>query len=150
VIPAIAEALARCASRYGVSSVRVADEPIDSCDWIEHPRFDFLCEVAQQSHIVRGIYSQHGIASATQFAGLSCMGADATLQRYSAAIARAKSSDSTIEIMVHPGFRCPAREPFDDFSRSIDREHELALLCSDEMQQLLREQRVRVCSWDEV
>jgi len=58
----------------------------------------------------------------------------------------------TCELMVHPGYRCQGYggcgEPAgpDDFARSDEREHELAVLKSDTLKEFYLTQHFKLCS----
>ena len=59
----------------------------------------------------------------------------------------------TVELMVHPGYRCPELSSggcgvgADDFAMSSDREHEMFVLCGDEMIEFYKQQGINLISW---
>lgn len=89
--------------------------------------------------------------------GAACDSAPAPAATPAAACAR----PLLMELMCHPGHAVPAGTPpsaagcgqpegADDFAMSSDREHELAVLCSAELGEGLRERGVRIVTWPQL
>jgi chitin disaccharide deacetylase len=135
VIPSVAQVIAPLLTSFGIRSVRL-------------PQFcgsgalsAFLKGVCEQATTSKSFYEEQGLVLPPGFIGLDLMG-NGDLRELRRALKETSSTD--IEWMCHPGFVC---ESADEFSRSPGREHELALILSSELKQLLEDEGVQITSF---
>lgn len=102
---------------------------------LDAKRRELYAAVSEQCDAAADVFRGAGMVWPDTFVGYTVMGADCTPARVLDAVRRAKSSGSTsCEVMVHPGLRVLADDAAgcgagaDEFSRSADRETELATL----------------------
>lgn len=142
VIPALSETISFVLQRNGVTSVRIPaeeeeesvfDGAVQQIDRLG----DFLSQVSRDASISRETYQRRGIESSERFVGLRLMGNQLSLGRLltnlQAVVQREREqrkgnnkeccdNSMVIEWMVHPGFLSLGYG--DDFSQSMEREHE--------------------------
>ena len=171
VLPGLREVFAEECAAAGVRWVRVpelhaaeAGAPALAAD---AGRAAFVRGVAADCAAARALFAAHGLRSSSAFAGYAIGGAACSVRAVldvCAAVAATRddaqaASDSAgtpdLEVMFHPGFVVPrgalsglgAADSGDDFSRSQDREVELAVLTSSELLRELATQGVTLSGW---
>jgi predicted glycoside hydrolase/deacetylase ChbG (UPF0249 family) len=140
VVPGLSESIARVLGRRGVKTTRIPEQP-DPCDADPTPA-TFHAEVTQQARAARAIYAAHGVRSSDRFSGLQLMGY-AMSERALRSVVRA-CGDESLELMSHPGY---ASQVGDAFNRSLEREHELRVLCARPLQFEIEAGEVRFLSF---
>ncbi|BHF74128.1 hypothetical protein SprV_0401721200 [Sparganum proliferum] len=158
VLPGVREVLARLLPRHGVRWIRVPEEALliggisddELAGLVDQSALTFYREVSDQAAVARPIFQSAGLRCTDAFVGMLTMGRNLTadnLRRSLAAILK-RSHAPTVELMTHPGYPLMEADPAnqgcadslgpDDFSRSIDRAHEMAVLQSREFSEVLR------------
>lgn len=143
VITGVCEALAQAMSEKNIDVVRIpVEKDIEKGAWLEKDLLEFFKNVIQDSLAAKSVFQKYGIFFTDSFLGLTTMGKHMTIQRLQDHLKPLTStltsqvwlkSPPTCELMVHPGYRtrliggCGATGP-DDFSQSVDREHEMDML----------------------
>eukprot|EP01114_Cavostelium_apophysatum_P018981 TRINITY_DN5985_c0_g2_i1.p1 TRINITY_DN5985_c0_g2~~TRINITY_DN5985_c0_g2_i1.p1 ORF type:complete len:296 (-),score=51.93 TRINITY_DN5985_c0_g2_i1:38-925(-) len=153
--PRIAGALADVFKHKGIFRTRIPFEAglANSYPWMQGKQLEFLSQVTRYATAARTTYHERGIHTTDFFMGLGLMGANSTPERIRevfskiAASNAASSSKVTVEWMVHPGRS--QQVGGDDFSRSADREHEMKILRSPELHDILKEFNVKIVSWND-
>ncbi|KAL7054179.1 hypothetical protein AAHC03_026508 [Spirometra sp. Aus1] len=158
VLPGVREVLARILPRHGVRWIRVPEEALliggisddELAGLVDQSALTFYREVSDQAAVARTIFQSAGLRCTDAFAGMLTMGRNLTadsLRRSLTAILK-RSHAPTVELMTHPGYPLTETGPEnqgcadslgpDDFSRSIDRAHEMAVLQSSEFSEVVR------------
>jgi chitin disaccharide deacetylase len=126
--PAISTAVVRAAASRGISHVRIPCEPlgINPGDW--------RATLKKVGLLISVRLSRRGTANqAPRFFGISLQGAKSFASRLFALIARLPPG--TNELMTHPGYTDATLTGFDSYA--LERENELAVLCTREFRELL-------------
>jgi predicted glycoside hydrolase/deacetylase ChbG (UPF0249 family) len=169
VLPGLREVFAEECAAAGVRWVRVpelhaaeAGAPALAAD---AARAAFVRSVAAECAAARALFAAHGLRSSTAFAGYAIGGAACSVRAVldvCAAVAAtldpqaARADVPDLEVMFHPGFVVPRgaasglgpADSGDDFSRSQDREAELAVLTSHELVRELAARGVMLSGWE--
>ena len=134
VAPAVREALAAVFAAAGVRVTRVPQE-------VKPPRsLCPLCSVVDvEAEEARAVFAAHGISSCESFVGLSLCGVDYSADDLLNAVrTQMEQGVRSCEVMVHPGEAHTKGTPWDDFSGSEARRHELDVLSSTGLRRRLR------------
>lgn len=168
VLPTVAEAVATVA----VETRLPYELELAGCTWIQPPqRMKFYDEVTRlASRAALTTYARRGTRYPDAFVGLSTMGLDMAHGHLVKALQLAFTAESThaahathataaadttasrtVELMTHIGFKSRQSDlgcglGADDFSRSGDREFELAMITSHGFKNWLREQNIELVS----
>ena len=106
--------------------------------------------IAARSLDAKEVFERHGVHTAAAFVGMDFMGALMVEEDLKEVLAAVFDLHRSCEFMVHPGKApcCAESDGFtgesfaDEFSRSLEREHELKVLQSDGMQKFYEENNV--------
>lgn len=153
VMPGVRKVFAEVMQRKGIKWTRV---PHEICDTNECS--DTLRYVLANCKASADVFTFHDLRFTASFVGISVMGRNMSLDRLSSAIAcnieHATSDNNACELMVHPGYVCKGiggcGSGPDDFSKSEDREYEMALLQSSEWKNFISSKRFLVCSFNDL
>ncbi|THD20752.1 YdjC (Bacterial) [Fasciola hepatica] len=150
VLPVIVPVIARLLPRHHVPWIRVPEENADNFKQMEitNPESTwFFRTVSSEATKACPAFVTSGLKRTKAFIGMSLMGSHQTIDGISDCLSRVSSTEDTVEFMAHPGFPLLASSTDDGgcgdsggpdaFSCSSDREHEMQLLCSDELRNLL-------------
>ena len=134
VAPAVREALAAVFAAAGVRVTRVPQEVKPSRSLCP------LCSVVDvEAEEARAVFAAHGISSCESFVGLSLCGVDYSADDLLNAVrTQMEHGVRSCEVMVHPGEAHTKGTPWDDFSGSAARRHELDVLSSTGLRRRLR------------
>jgi len=162
VVPEVSAVFASVLASNGVSETRLpVDLGVDHCQYFTADERAFKQGIVQQCELARVHFSSHSLRCADCFTGIATMGERMSAKALQEEILRAVNSvctgdtlqDSvTCELMVHPGYRCQSAERggcgngSDGFAMSADREHEMNVLCSQEMAEFYRDNNVKLVS----
>jgi predicted glycoside hydrolase/deacetylase ChbG (UPF0249 family) len=130
-VPALAKILAPILASAGVRTTRIPEQ--HEVRVHDPATAGFYRGVARDGAASRPVYARERIGSTEAFIGLDLMGRASGVEAIGMALADLPDAAS-IELMCHPGF---VGTGGDEFNRSPDREHELGVLCSDEMRALI-------------
>ncbi|MBX3272957.1 MAG: ChbG/HpnK family deacetylase [Sandaracinaceae bacterium] len=140
-VPALAELLAPVLAEAGVKSTRIPEQREVRVEDPDKARF--YRSVADDGARARAIFARAGVGSTEAFVGLDLMGAAASPERLRDAVA-ACAGAASVELMCHPGY---VGVSWDDFNRSPEREHELAVLLAHPFAPLVATGAVRLASF---
>uniref|UniRef100_A0A183TBX6 Carbohydrate deacetylase n=1 Tax=Schistocephalus solidus TaxID=70667 RepID=A0A183TBX6_SCHSO len=163
VLPGVREVLSRLLPRHGVRWIRIPEEALlvsgmpdhELAGLVDQSALKFYREVSDQASAARPIFQAAGLRCTDAFVGMLTMGRNLTansLKRSLTAILKLHQlggeASPTIELMTHPGYPLKEADPVnqgcaaqlgpDDFSRSLDRAHEMAMLQSREFGEVVR------------
>lgn len=156
VIPVVAGVLAELLPKYRIRFIRCPMEslpiPIPTASdagAAAHPVLPsgqraFFDEIVGHAATARALWARHGLHSSSDFIGLQLMGHHNTRDRLHRTLRGLQAG--VTEYMCHPGH---ASTIGDAFSQSRERDHELEMLCDQEMQQLLVDEQIHLASWNE-
>jgi predicted glycoside hydrolase/deacetylase ChbG (UPF0249 family) len=155
VHPMFAECIARQASRFGVKYIRA---PFDRYILaMSNPQL-FYQTVVEQTRTARTVFDRYDLRYPSYFIGLTTMGQALTYENLEKCFQTFTSDEisSIAELMCHPGYPseesiggCGTGQP-DEFSCSLDRQHEFDMLSSDKFQQLLTEYRIHLGTYADI
>lgn len=170
VLPGISKTLAEILSQQGIKSVRLpAELDLEECTWLPENSVNFYKSVSTQSLEAGPCFAFHGIEYPDRFLGMSCMGKYMTIDRLQEKILKCfqqqtiketivpavngnvRPTQVTCELMVHPGYHCTDAEKggcgagADEFSMSVEREHEMHVLCSKDMRDFYKKFDIQLC-----
>jgi len=134
VVPAVREALAAVFAAAGVRRTRIPSErkpPRTLCP---------LCSIVdEEAELARAVFGAQGVASCDGFVGLSLCGVDYSPDELVTAVeTQLQQGAKSCEVMVHPGLPQAGEAAWDDFSKSMTRQHELSTLNSPALRRRLR------------
>lgn len=151
----IPEIIAPLLLQYGIMSTRLCLEPLTSAEAFSHVsdfQRNFYLDIIKDSVNAEVIFRNFGILTTRYFMGLSLMGKNMTLSRFQNTIEpiieryQTSSFPVYIEMMVHCGY--PSKQCEDDeFSKSLDRIHELRFLQSSEFLSYINSKSLKLSSW---
>lgn len=158
VLPQVCAILCKVMKKFGICWTRVPVEiNLEECVWIKEPVKNFNKFVMADAENSKSTFSNYGIRFSSHFIGFSTMGKDMTISRLEQAIKNVftKDSEEVCELMVHPGYKSiigcgGCGEGPDLFACSDGREHELETLKSPTLQEYLKSNNIRVCSFQEL
>ena len=135
--PAIWSAVVRSTASRGISHIRVPRESlkVNPGDWRATLKKAGLLACTRLSH--------HAAANTPQFFGISLQGGKSFATRLLALIPRLPSGTS--ELMTHPGYADSSLAEHDGYT--VEREKELAVLCSREFRELLDRYEITLTSF---
>jgi predicted glycoside hydrolase/deacetylase ChbG (UPF0249 family) len=140
VVPGLSESIARVLGRRGVKTTRIPEQSNPRA--LDSTRAAFHAEVAQQARAARAIYAAHGVGSSDRFSGLQLMGHAMSEHALRSVVEACR--DASLEVMTHPGY---ASQRGDAFNRSVEREHELRVLCARPLQPEIERGELRIASF---
>lgn len=158
LLPGICEVFASVLRENGVRSTRCPYEDLEpdhvyswTADVIKDLDAMFK-ELIVQASSAKTILKENGIWVTDRFLGLQTMGSDMTIERLQRHLTKAFKSNGndviSCELMVHPGYKSGdvggCGIGVDDFARSEQREHEMNVLQSKEMQDFYRTQGIKI------
>jgi predicted glycoside hydrolase/deacetylase ChbG (UPF0249 family) len=134
VVPAVREALAAEFAAAGVRVTRVPKERKPSRSLCP------LCSIVDlEAEEARAVFAAHGVSSCEGFVGLSLCGVDFSADDLLHAVrTQMEHGVRSCEVMVHPGEAHTKGTPWDTFSGSATRQHELDVLSSTGLRRRLR------------
>lgn len=153
VIPVVAGVLAEVLPKHNIQFIRCPSErlPVVSSAGTPASAHDavlpaaqrtFFDEIVSHADAARLLWARHGLKTSDHFIGLQLMGQNNTRERLHHTLRHLPVG--VTEYMCHPGH---ASKLGDEFSRSADRDHELAMLCDQETFKVLQQAGVQVASW---
>lgn len=172
VLPDVREVFARVLSDCGVCYTRVPVElGLHACPWLSPLLLDFYSQVEKDAVEAIAVFQRHGIRWPDLYLGLTTMGRHMSVSSLQRALSLATqafpappSSSSlseeerpvlTAELMVHPGYPSEHHqggcgEGPDDFSQSVERQHELEVLKDPALLELYAQERVLLCGFKDL
>ena len=134
VVSVVREALAAVFAAAGVRVTRVPKERKPSRSLCP------LCSIVDlEAEEARAVFEAHGVSSCEGFVGLSLCGVDYSADDLLHAVrTQMEHGARSCEVMVHPGEAHMKGTPWDDFSGSAARQHELDVLTSTGLRRRLR------------
>ncbi|XP_028312476.1 carbohydrate deacetylase [Gouania willdenowi] len=177
VLPEVREVFAQVLSSFRIPFTRVPVElGLHSCSWLPAVLQRFYSQVERDALDSIPVFKRHGIRWPSVYLGLSTMGQNMSVSSLQRALSLAlslalatgpsctpTSADSgsshpevvTAELMVHPGYPSQPQqggcgEGPDDFSQSVDRQHELSVLSDPRVLTLYNQLRVQLCAFKDL
>ncbi|KAM4578266.1 carbohydrate deacetylase [Fundulus diaphanus] len=172
VLPDVRQVVAQVLSDLAIPFTRVPMEPgLHSCPWVPENLHSFYMQVEKDALDSIPIFKHYGIRWPDVYLGLSTTGQHmsvSSLQRAlkQALATRTSSSTSrrgsgvhqpvvTAELMVHPGYPSHPGEGGcgegpDNFSQSIEREHELNVLRNPSVLELYCQEGIQLCGFKDL
>lgn len=159
VLPGVRQVFAQVLSDFGIPFTRVPVEPgLHSCPWVPAPLRTFYSQVERDALDSIPVFRKYGLRWPDVYLGLSTMGQNMSLSSLQRALSHALSSSEqplSAELMVHPGYPSLPRKGGcgqgpDDFSQSLDRQHELGVLTDPALSVLYQRLGVQPCSFTDL
>lgn len=160
VLPEVRVVFAQVLSDLRIPYTRVPVEAgLHTCPWLPPHLHTFYTQVEKDALESIPVFSRYGIRWPDVYLGLTTMGQNMSIPHLQRALSHTwAASDQpvvTAELMVHPGY--PSRpqeggcgEGPDDFSQSLDRQHELSVLSDPALQALYHQERIQLCSFKDL
>lgn len=180
VLPEVREVFAQVLSDFGIPYTRVPVEPgLHTCTWLSPPLRDFYTQVEKDALESIPVFRRNGIRWPDVYLGLTTMGHNMSVHTLKRAFSHAIELDHsplggengsitatslcsatqrppvTAELMVHPGYPSHPQEGGcgegpDDFSRSADRQHELATLKDPVLLDFYSQESIQLCAFKDL
>ncbi|XP_010875233.2 carbohydrate deacetylase isoform X2 [Esox lucius] len=173
VLPEVREVFAQVLSDCGISYTRVpVERGLHACPWLSPVLRDFYMQVEKDALESIPVFRHHGIRWPDVYLGLTTMGGNMSITNLRRAFSHALDgwvslsppsgvdrihtnlahTVLTAELMVHPGYPSQPQEGGcgegpDDFSQSVDREHELITLKDPALLAFYTKERVQLCAF---
>ncbi|UJR09236.1 hypothetical protein I4U23_013482 [Adineta vaga] len=154
VHPMIVESIARIAKQYGIDYIRAPNDHMINSFEIDQ---SFYTEIVNETQSAMKIFDRYSLVYPKYFLGMTIMGKEFTLKNIETCLStleKSQKSNIYVELMCHPGYPCDqflggcgTTQP-DEFSQSIDRQHEFNILSSKELINLFEKYNVQLCTYD--
>ncbi|XP_074641541.1 carbohydrate deacetylase-like [Tubulanus polymorphus] len=165
ILPGVNQVFAEAVTSYGVNYTRLPYEiGLHDCDWFVSPSclaFNEAC--IENAAASRKIFNQFKLRHAEYFTGLMTLGSCMTVGRLQKKLndivsmatknfASCDKNQVTCELMVHPGYPAISSDAGcgdgpDTFAMSVEREHEMRILRSDDMFEFYDNNGIILCSF---
>ncbi|KAM4607710.1 carbohydrate deacetylase [Polymixia lowei] len=172
VLPEVREVFAQVLSDFSIPYTRVPVEPgLHTCSWLPPHLQGFYTQLEKDALESVPVFRRYGIRWPDVYLGLTTMGQNMSIPNLKRALSHAleagpslsTSSNTprtdqpvvTAELMVHPGYPSQPQEGGcgegpDDFSQSVDRQHELDTLKDPSLLALYSQERVQLCAFKDL
>ncbi|CAD5125392.1 DgyrCDS13627 [Dimorphilus gyrociliatus] len=164
VLPEVSRILDTVLDDLGMTnvSIRYPFELLSDVDWVKEENLQFYRSVSSLATACQSFFNKYRHPDG--FIGMSIMGSNMTLARLRAKLEETYNylnstldkDVAVVELMVHPGYKslshvggCGFLGP-DQFSMSVEREHELNLLKSPEFSEILEELGIQLAHSENV
>lgn len=157
IMPIVRQAFAETMQKYGIKWTRMPiDETVKGISNIDDTKVNFTQYILSNSKIAQNTFDKHGLQYPSTFLGMYLMGSEMSVNKIEESLKSMirKNRDVICEVMTHPGHSCVGEggcgSGADDFSRSKDREHELNILQSSDLQAVFSKYKVQKISYAEI